>query len=124
MELISKDEVYAIIGAAMEVHNVLGSGFAEAVYHEALMIEFKRRGIPFESLQPLSVRYKGEELQCKYVADLICYGSIIVELKAIRNLSGKEESQVLNYLRATGMKVGLLINFGDPARLDWHRFVF
>lgn len=122
-ELLSRDEVYAIVGAAMEVHNTLGSGFAEAVYQEAMAIELRRRGVPFEQQVRLRVFYKGEMLNCEYVADFVCYNSIIIEIKAIRTLSGKEESQVINYLKATGYRVGLLVNFGDPARLDWHRFV-
>lgn len=123
VELISKDEVYAIVGAAMEVHNQLGSGFAEAVYHEALMIEFRRRGIPYEKFRRLTISYKGEPLSSEYVADLVCFESVVVELKAIRHLSGREEAQVLNYLKAAGLKVGVLIDFGDPDRLIWHRFV-
>jgi len=122
-ELLLKDEVYAIVGAAMEVHNVLGSGFAEAVYQEALEIEFKARGIPFESQKPLKICYKGAVLQKEYVADFLCYGKIIVEIKAQRVLQAREESQTINYLRCTSLRVGLLINFGDAVRLDWHRFV-
>ena len=123
-ELMAKEEVYAIIGAAMEVHNVLGAGFAEADYQEAMEIEFGLRGIPFERQRPLAVTYKGAILGCSYVADFVCYGSIIVEIKAIRELANRDEAQIINYLKATGFRVGVLINFGDPGRLDWHRFVF
>ena len=123
-ELLFKDEVYAIIGAAMEVHNELNAGFAEAAYQEAMEIELGLRGIPFERQKRVAIAYKGRQLECTYIADLICFGSIIVEPKAVRTLAKHDEAQVINYLRATGLRVGLVINFGDPARLDWHRFVF
>jgi GxxExxY protein len=123
-ELILKDEVYAIVGAAMEVHTILGAGFAEAVYQEAMEIELRQRGIPFERQVPVPVWYKGIELKCAYVADFVCYGSVIVEIKAIRELANRDEAQTINYLKATKLRVGVLINFGDPARLDWYRFVF
>jgi GxxExxY protein len=123
-KIIHKEEVYAIVGAAMEVHNELGAGFAEAVYQEAMEMELTRGRIPFERQKKLKIVYKGVELKCEYVADLICYGAIIVELKAIRELTKKDESQILNYLKATGLRVGVLINFGDPARLDWERYIY
>lgn len=122
-ELIYKDEVYEIIGAAMEVHKELGCGFLEAVYQEALEIELKDRKIPFESQKQLEIVYKGKQLEKEYFADVVCYGKIIVELKALDRLTSKEESQVLNYLKASGLKVGVLINFGG-ASLEWKRFVF
>lgn len=122
--MIFKDEVFAIIGAAFEVHRELCPGFLEAVYHEALERELVARKIPFESEKVLRIVYKGEPLQKVYVADLICYGKIIVELKTLDRLSGKEESQVINYLKATGMKVGVLINFGSHPKLEWKRFVY
>ena len=123
MELIFKDEVYAIMGAAMDVHRELGSGFLESVYQEALEVELTRRQIPFESQKPIRIIYKEEALKKEFVADLICYRKIIVELKAQDNLSGKEEAQVLNYLKATGMKLGLVINFGSHPKLEWKRLV-
>jgi GxxExxY protein len=123
-QLLLKDEVYAIVGAAMEVHNQHSAGFAEAVYQESMAIEFQLRGIPFEPQRRLKITYKGVVLQCEYVADFVCFGSIVVEIKAIRELSRADEAQVINYLRATGLRVGVVLNFGDPARLDWHRFVF
>ena len=89
-ELLLKDEVYAIIGAEMEVYNVLGVGFLEAVYHEAFELELRARGIPYESRKPLAIFYKGQQLEKDYIADLICFGQIIVELKALDRLSGKE----------------------------------
>jgi GxxExxY protein len=122
-ELILKDEVYAIIGAAIEVHRVLGRGFLEAVYQEALQIELTSCDILFEAQKRLTVNNKGNLLSANYIADLICYDQIIVELKALDHLSGKEESQVINYLKATGLRVGLLINFGSSGKLEWKRFV-
>ena len=122
-ELIARDEVYAIVGAAMEVHTELGAGFAEAVYQEAMEIELALKGVPFERQKRINIAYKGRPLESEFIADLICYGSIIVELKAIRETGKREEAQVINYLRATGLRVGLIINFGDPGRLDWDRYV-
>jgi GxxExxY protein len=122
-ELILKDEVYAIIGAAVEVHRELGPGFLEAVYQEALEIELAQRGIPYRSHQPLTIYYKGQRLRKEYEADVICYEQIIVELKALDHLSGREEAQLLNYLKATGLRLGLLINFGSVGKLEWKRMV-
>jgi GxxExxY protein len=123
-ELIFKEEVFAIVGAAMEVHTVLGAGFLEPVYQEALEIESKARKLPFESQKVLQIRYKGHVLKKEYIADLIYFDKIVVELKALDRLSGKEESQLLNYLKATGMKVGVLINFGSHPKLEWKRLVY
>ncbi len=122
-ELILKDEVYAVVGAAMEVHRVLGPGFLENVYHEAMQIELLAREIPFEAEFPIRVEYKGQGLKQRYYADLVCHEQIVVELKALKQLSGKEKSQILNYLRATGSRVGLLINFGSHGKLEYRRFV-
>ncbi len=122
-ELLFKDEVYAIIGAAMEVHNVLGSGFLEAVYPEAMEIEEQARDIPYESHQKLKIMYKDRALEKEYEADQVCYGQIIVELKALDRLTSREEAQLLNYLKATGLRVGLLINFGSVGKLEWKRLV-
>ena len=122
-ELLLKDEVFAIVGAAIEVHKELGPGFLEAVYQEALEIELAHRNIPFEGQKPLVVRYKGRQLKKEYVADLVCYGQIIVELKTIARLTEREEAQLLNYLKATGIRVGLLINFNSHGRLEWERRV-
>ena len=122
-EILYKEEVFQIVGAAMEVHSVLGVGFLEAVYQEALEIELQERGIPFESQNGLSVSYKGHPLRKQYVADLVVFGKIIVELKALDRLSGLEEAQLLNYLKATGFKVGLLSNFGSKGKLEWKRYI-
>ena len=122
-ELLLKEEVFAVIGAAMEVHRVLGAGSLEAVYQAALEIELESRNIPFEARKDLAIVYKGRQLQKRYEADLICYGQIITELKALDRLASKEEAQLLNYLKATGLRLGLLINFGSVGKLEWKRFV-
>jgi GxxExxY protein len=122
-ELLFRDEVFRIIAAAIEVHRELGAGFAEPVYQEAMQIELTNNEIPFEAQKILRVSYKQRLLEKCYVADIVCFGVILVELKAIDVLSGKEQAPILNYLKATGLKVGLLINFGIPGKLDWQRFI-
>ena len=122
-ELLYKTEVFEIIGAAIEVHRELGHGFLEAVYQEAIQIEMARREIPFDSQKSLRIRYKDQILKKEYIADFICYGKIITEIKALDELSGKEEAQILNYLKATGLRVGLLVNFGSVRKLEWKRFI-
>jgi GxxExxY protein len=103
---------FAIIGAAMEVHKQLGCGFLEAVYQEALALEFVGRNISFKREVCLPIQYKGRLLATAYCADFICFDSVVVELKALAHMSGTEEAQVINYLKATGYEVGLLLNFG------------
>src|SRR5437870_3044742 len=115
-------QTYAIIGAAMEVHGQLGSGFLEPVYQHAMAIELGQRGVPFLRESSIAVTYKGLELACSYRADFICYESILVELKALAKLTNVEQSQVMNYLKATSLTRGLLLNFGAP-RLEYKRFV-
>ncbi len=122
-ELLLKDEVYAVVGAAIEVHRELGPGFLEAVYQEAMEVELSARGIPFESQKPIGVKYKGRPLEKQYLADLLCFQEVLVELKALSHLSGNEQAQVLNYLKATGLRVGILINFGSLGKLEWKRLV-
>ena len=122
-ELVFKKECYGIVGAAIEVHQELGCGFLEAVYQEALEIELGSQGIPFDSQPPLQIRYKGHLLEKEYIADIICYGKIIVEIKALDKLTGKERSQILNYLKASQFELGVLINFGSTGKLEWERFV-
>ena len=107
----------------MEVHRHLGCGFAEPIYQDALEIEFRLRGIPFQRENEVTVFYKEEELRNKYKPDFICFGEVIVELKALTVLGGTEELQVMNYLKATGFKVGLLLNFGNPS-LEFQRYVW
>jgi GxxExxY protein len=113
---------YSIIGAAMEVHRLLGCGFLEPVYQEAIAIEFAKRAIPFVREVKLPLKYKGQVLDTKYCADFICFDSVVVELKALARMGGNEEAQVINYLKATGREVGLLINFGTRS-LESRRFV-
>ena len=119
---IRDPRTYGVIGAAMEVHRELGCGFLEAVYQEALEIELEARGVPFRRQVELPVRYKGRLLNKIYVADLITHETVIVELKALARFSGTEEAQVINYLKATGMETGLLLNFGARS-LEYKRFI-
>jgi GxxExxY protein len=114
-------KTYAVIGAAIEVHKQLGCGFLEGVYQEAMAQELTEQGIPFERERELPVEYKGKRLNVAYRADFICYATVIVELKAISKLSGVEEAQVLNYMKATGLETGILINFGAKS-LETRRF--
>jgi GxxExxY protein len=114
--------MYAIIGASMEVHKHLGHGFLEGVYQEALAMEFTLRQIPFKREFEFTIWYKGVPLECKYRADFICFGEVIVELKALPSMGGCEEAQVINYLKATGKHRALLLNFGAPA-LEYKRMV-
>jgi len=119
-----KDQrTYRIIGAAIEVHKVLGCGFLEAVYQEALGKEFVIREIPSKSQPIVEIVYKGKPLEKKYQPDFICYDEVIVEIKATTSLTGLEEAQLINYLKATGLKVGLLLNFGSKS-LEHKRFVY
>ena len=113
----------SIIGAAMEVHNQMGHGFLEAVYQESLGIEFALRNIPYERQASFAVRYKKHTISSLYRADFICYGDVLVELKALSAIGGNELSQVLNYLKASGLRLGLLLNFG-ASRLQIKRLVF
>ena len=122
-ELILKEEVYLIIGAAMEVYYQLGRGFLEPVYQEAMEVELRRRNIPFEPQQPLRIDYKGLQLEKQYKADFVCFGKVIVEIKACEGLTGRDVGQIINYLKATQMRVGLLINFCSPGKLEWKRYV-
>ncbi|HWP53258.1 MAG TPA: GxxExxY protein [Pyrinomonadaceae bacterium] len=119
---VSDPRTYAIIGAAMEVHKQLGCGFLEPVYQEALVIEFSKRGIPFNREVRLSVFYKEMRLNTPYRVDFICFDEIAVELKALANLSGTEEAQLINYLKASDKEIGLLLNFGAPS-LTYRRFI-
>ena len=116
-------KTYAIIGAAMEVHKELGSGFLEAVYQEALEREFTNQAIPYTSHPLVKIKYKGKALKKTYEPDFICHDDVIVEIKAMDKLSGNEHAQIINYLKASRLKVGLLINFGSKS-LEHKRFVY
>ena len=122
MDLIYKEEVYQIIGAALEVHKELGCGFLEAVYQEALELEFQFQNIPYIREPKLNIYYKEQLLNKYYEADFICFDKIIIETKALSSLASEHESQLLNYLKATRLKVGLLVNFGKQS-LEYKRMV-
>jgi GxxExxY protein len=123
MELLLKEEVYQIVGAAIEVHRELGNGFLEAVYQDALSIEFRDRRIPFLPQPKLELYYKKRRLEKFYYPDFLCFDAIIVEIKALIRLTGNEDAQVINYLKVTGKQVGLLMNFGSKGKLEWRRIV-
>jgi GxxExxY protein len=120
--VLFESESYNIIGAAIAVHNELGFGFLEAVYQEALEIEFSIRNIPFRREVQLPIYYKGELLSKNYIVDFICYDKIIIELKALTSISPDHKSQVLNYLKASNKELGLLINFGE-SKLKHERLI-
>ena len=122
-ELILKDEVYEIAGAAMDVYFTLGTGFLEPVYQEALAIEMLRRKIPFEREKPLDIYYKGNLLTKKYIADFICFDEIILEIKVVPRLTNIEFAQWINYMKITRKRVGILVNFGSRPKLEWKRIV-
>jgi len=120
--LIFEKESYRIIEVCFEVHRELGFGFLESVYHEALELEFKDKKIPFTREQELKIFYKGYKLKKNYYVDFICFNKIILEIKALNKLSDEHKSQLLNYLKATGYKLGILINFGEKS-LKYKRLV-
>ena len=118
-----QQEGYDFMAAVFEVHNEMGHGSLEEVYHESLEFELSERGIPFTSKPKLFLSYKGRLLRKQYEADLIVIGEIVVELKAVKALAPEHEAQLINYLRATRKKVGYLVNFGAFPKLEWKRFV-
>ena len=117
------ERTYKVIGCAMEVHKELGCGFLEAVYQEALEIEFAEQGIPFRRQTPVEIFYKGKALNKIYQPDFLCFDDIIIEIKALPKLSTIEEAQLINYLKASRLQLGLLINFGSKS-LEYKRFVY
>ena len=119
-DLLFREEVYKVVGAAMEVHKQLGCGFLESVYQEALEYEFKLQGIAYNSQVPISIKYKDITLEKYYLADFVVYAQIIVEIKAAEMIDSSAVSQVINYLKGTGYQLGLLINFGEKS-LVWKR---
>jgi GxxExxY protein len=120
--LLYPDEVFRIQGAVFEVYRAMGAGFLEGVYQECLGMEFAERAIPFVALRPLSLGYKGRALQHSYVADFVCFDRIILELKAVREFAPEHRAQTLNYIKASGLRLGLLINFGSTPRVKIERF--
>lgn len=122
-ELILADEAYKIIGACFEVYKEKGGGFTEGIYQECLELELQLQGIPFITQPQLPLTYKGRPLKQSFRPDLICFGNVLVELKAAAALVDEHRSQVLNYLNATGLRLGLLINFGHHPKLEWERIV-
>ena len=122
-DLIYEDETYAIRGAIYEVYKTLGVGFLEGVYQEALELELAARGIPFEAQPEIAIAYKGTILRQKYRADIVCFNKIIVELKAVKQILPEHAAQLQNYLRATGMKLGLMVNFSHHPGVEIKRIV-
>ncbi len=123
MQIVYKEESYKISGAAFEVYKQLGPGFLEGVYQEALELEFIKRNIPFEREKELTIYYDGKPLKQTYRADFVCFGKIIVELKAVAELAESHRSQVYNYLKATSFKLGVLYNFGNYDNVEYERIV-
>lgn len=123
VDLLFRDEVYRIQGAVFEVNRAMGRGFLEGVYQECLALEFAKRKIPFREKPHLRLSYKGIELKQTYFPDFVCFEKIIVELKASREIVNEHRAQVLNYLKATGFEVGLLVNFGAAPRAAVERLV-
>jgi len=122
-QLILAEETYAIVGAAMEVYYKLGTGFLEPVYQQTLAIELGMRDVPFVAQRRFQIEYKGHLIDKEYIADFVCFDQIIVEIKALNQLSPVDWSQVLNYLKVSKMRVGLLFNFGSVGRLEWKKLV-
>ena len=122
-EILFKDESFRIMGACFEVYKEKGCGFLEPVYQECLEIELELIQIPFKSQSELELRYKGKLLKQKYIPDFICFDKIIIELKAVKALADEHRAQVHNYLKATGFRLGLLINFGHYPKVEYERIV-
>jgi GxxExxY protein len=122
LKILYKDESYKIIGAALSVYNEIGSGFLEAVYQEAIEKEFCLQNIPYKREVSFPIYYKGELLSKNYIADFVCYDKMIVELKAVSSLSPEHKAQVINYLKASKLELGLLVNFGE-SKLKYERLV-
>jgi GxxExxY protein len=123
MALLYEPESYAILGACFEVYKQKGCGFLEPVYHECLQIEFELRGIPFISKLKLELEYKGRKLTQPYEPDFICFDKIIVEIKAVTGLNDAFRAQLQNYLRATGHRLGFLVNFSHHPKLEYERII-
>ena len=120
-QIVYEEESYAIVGACFAVSNDKGCGFLEPVYQECLQIEFEHQRIPAIAKPSLTLSYRGRTLQQTYQPDFVCYGKIIVELKAVSAIADEHRAQLLNYLHATGFELGLLVNFGHYPRLEYER---
>ena len=123
MEVLFKEECYRIMGACFEVYKEMGCGFLEAVYQECLEIEFAAQALPFRPQKPLTLLYKGQVLQQKYIPDFILFEQIILEIKAVSELTDEHRAQIHNYLKTTGYRLGLLVNFGHYPKVEWERIV-
>ena len=123
-DLVYEEETYAVRGAIYEVYKTLGAGFLEGVYQEALELELTARGIPFRSQPEIGITYKSTQLRQKYRADIVCFDKIIIEMKAVKQTLPEHAAQLQNYLRATGMKLGLLVNFCHHLGVEIKRIVF
>jgi GxxExxY protein len=123
-DIIYKEESCQIIGACMEVYNEMGCGFLEAVYQECLEYEFGDRQVPFVPQKHLQLQFKKRTLKTVYIPDFVCFDKIIVEIKGVSDLTQKFRAQMINYLKATGIKLGLLVNFGQHGKLQYERIVF
>lgn len=121
--LLHKNESYQIMGACFKVYTAMGCGFLESVYQECLKMEFTARSIPFQSQVPVPVMYEGSTLETGFRADFVCYDSIILELKAMDIIADAHRAQVINYLRATGLRLGIILNFGHYPKLQYERFI-
>lgn len=122
-KILYREESYLIQGAVFEIYREMGNGFLEAVYQECMEKELRRQGIPFEAQKELSLVYKGERLQQIYRPDFVCFGVIVVELKAVKEIGPEHKAQILNYLKATGLHLGLLVNFGHQPKVQIERVV-
>ena len=122
-DIIYREESYKILGACFEVYKEMGCGFLESVYQECLEIEFGLQGLSFESQAQLSLKYKGNELKKKYIPDFALFNKIVLEIKAVKEVTDEHRSQVYNYLRATGYRLGLLVNFGHHPGVQYERIV-
>lgn len=123
MEIVLKDESYAIMGACFEVYKEKGPGFTEPIYHECLELEFAEQKLAAVSKPQLEIDYKGQKLIKRVEPDFVCYGKVILEIKAVKSLADDHRAQLTNYLRATGFQLGLLVNFSGQPQLEWERIV-
>ena len=122
-KVVYREESYRIIGASFEVHKEKGAGFLEAVYQECLAMEFASSAIPYQEKMDLKLYYKGQELKQFYQPDFFCFGTIIVEIKSVKQLNDENRAQIINYVKSTGVKLGLLVNFGHHPGLEYERYV-